>query len=193
MTQRSRGLKAWPIPEYCTGSREFARVRESSRRIRDEYATNTRANTREFARIRGEYAKVCKSTRRIRGEYANTRRIRDEYANTREYARVRESSREFARVREQIRISSRMVRGWFASSRADTHKFADDSHSSRMVRRRILVYGSHNVPHYGLLANAVVAQTRPTPQSTLRRRPCRRLPCPRWLPWPRWRPPRMSS
>ena len=128
----------------------FARVRESSRefatntrRIRDEYASKyarVRENTR---RIRESLQKYATNTRRIR-EYATNTRIRE---NTREFARVRESSLEFARVREQIRISSRMVRGWFASSRADTHKFADDSHSSRMVRRRILVYGSHNTPH----------------------------------------------
>ena len=46
---------------------------------------------------------------------------------------------------------------------------------------------------YGLVANAVVAQTRPTPQSTLRRRPCRYLLMPERAPLALWATPAHAS
>ena len=46
---------------------------------------------------------------------------------------------------------------------------------------------------YGLIANAVVAQTRPTPQSTLRRRPCRYLLMPERAPLALWATPAHAS
>ena len=46
---------------------------------------------------------------------------------------------------------------------------------------------------YGLLANAVVAHTRPTPQSTLRRRPCRYLLMPERAPLALWATPAHAS
>ena len=73
---------AWPIREYCTGSREFARVRESSQK----FSENTRADTRKFAKVRKKFAKVRKSSQ-----------IYKKY--TSKYAQIRESSQKYAKIR----------------------------------------------------------------------------------------------
>ena len=101
-----------------------------------------RGNTQEHARIRGKYAV---NTREYADEYAvNTREYADEYArireNTREYARIcdeyaanTQDTREYAantricRIRGEyarIRENTQQIRGYAASTRANTHQYA---------------------------------------------------------------------
>ena len=112
----------------CEGSQEFARVRESSRKIRGQIRGR-------FAKVRKSSQKFARSSRLNTQRFAKFAKVHGWFATSQKFA---DSSQKFAEVREvrrkfakRSRMNTRQfakVRKKFANTHGNTQAFTSGSH-----------------------------------------------------------------